>query len=450
MSQRNRRRLPGLACSIASALVLSAGPSGPAAAQSVYELYEIARGYDASYLAAKAQVEAAQYKAAQADGLARPTLSLTSKLVGTQVDLPQNRSGDNNAWQNALNGRMPLFNRVNTATIAQAEQGLAAANAEFEVAEQDLVVRVAQAYFDVLAAKDTAQLTRVQRAAFLEQLASAKRSFEVGTATITDTREAQAKADLAQAQEIAADIDLRNKRIALGVLVGRRDVEPWPLATPVKLPTIAPLNVEEWVNIALTGHPQVLRARAALETANLEVDKNRAGLLPTVDAVASFGVNQASGGSTAIVPGTTKIASAGVELNWAIYTGEIVQNKIKEALALQERSRNEYDNARRTVGQNTRVAFNTVQSGQALVSALEVAEASSKLSLEATQLGYKVGVRVNIDVLNAQTQLFQTQRDLFKSRYDVLVGGLRLRQASGQLTPDDLASVNRMLAPAPH
>lgn len=450
MSQRNRRRLPGLACSIALALVLTAGPGGPAAAQSVYELYGIARGYDASYLAAKAQAEAAQYKAAQADGLVRPTLSLTSKLVGTQVDLPQNRSGDNNAWQNALNARMPVFNRVNTATIAQAEQGLAAANAEFEVAEQDLVVRVAQAYFDVLAAKDTAQLTRVQRAAFLEQLASAKRSFEVGTATITDTREAQAKADLAQAQEIAADIDLRNKRIALGTLVGRRDVDPLPLATPVELPAIAPRNVEEWVNIALAGHPQVLRAQAALETANLEVDKNRAGLLPTVDAVASFGVNQASGGSTAIVPGTTKIGSVGVELNWAIYTGEIVQNKIKEALALQERSRNEYDNARRTVSQNTRVAFNTVQSGQALVGALEVAEASSKLSLEATQLGYRVGVRVNIDVLNAQTQLFQTQRDLFKSRYDVLVGGLRLRQASGQLTSDDLAQLNRMLAPAPH
>ncbi len=190
----------------------------------------------------------------------------------------------------------------------------------------------------------------------------------------------------------------------------------------------------------------MLRARAGLETAKLEIDKSKAGELPTVDAVAQLGANYASGSSNQIVPGTTRIGSVGVELNWPLYTGGIVQNQIKEAVALEERSRNEYDNARRTVAQNTRVAFFSVQSGEALVKALETAEASSKLSLEATQLGYRVGVRVNIDVLNAQTQLFQTQRDLFKSRYDVLVGSLRLRQASGQLTPADLAALNRLVA----
>jgi outer membrane protein len=121
-----------------------------------------------------------------------------------------------------------------------------------------------------------------------------------------------------------------------------------------------------------------------------------------------------------------------------------VQNRIKETVSLLQRSRDDLDNVRRTVSQNTRVAFFTVVSGEALVRALEAAEASSRLSLEATELGYKVGVRVNIDVLNAQTQLFQTQRDLFKSRYDVLVGSLRLRQASGQLTPEDVAAVSRL------
>jgi outer membrane protein len=420
--------------------------AGTARAQSVYELYDIARGYDATYLAAKAQAEAAQYRAAQAEGLALPSLNYSGRAVATQIELPNDRSGDNNAWQNSLNGRYPLFNRANDATIAQAKQGLEASKAELEVAEQDLVIRVTQAYFDVLNAKDTLQLAGLQKAAFLEQLASARRNFEVGTATITDTREAQAKADLAQAQEIAAEIDLRNKRIVLGTLVGRRDVEPWPLAAPVVLPSIAPRNVEEWVNLADTNHPQVLRSRAALETARLEIDKNKAGELPTVDAVAQLGANYASGASNQIVPGTTRIGSIGVELNWPLYTGGIVQNKIKEAVALEERSRNDYDNTRRTVAQNTRVAFFSVQSGEALVKALETAEASSKLSLEATQLGYRVGVRVNIDVLNAQTQLFQTQRDLFKSRYDVLVGSLRLRQASGQLTPADLAALNRLVA----
>jgi outer membrane protein len=209
------------------------------------------------------------------------------------------------------------------------------------------------------------------------------------------------------------------------------------------MPAVVPDNVEEWVNIADTVHPQVVRSRSAYEVAQLEIDKAKAGELPTVDAVASLGANYATGDS--IIPGTTRTGSIGVELNWPLYTGGIVQNRIKETVSLAQRSRDELDNTRRTVAQNTRVAFFTVQSGEALVKALEAAEASSLLSLEATTLGYKVGVRVNIDVLNAQTQLFQTQRDLFKSRYDVLVGGLRLRQASGQLTSNDLDSVNRLL-----
>ncbi len=194
------------------------------------------------------------------------------------------------------------------------------------------------------------------------------------------------------------------------------------------------------------GAPAGAQARLAYDVAQLEIDKAKAGELPTVDAVASLGANRASGSSNQILPGTTRTGSIGVELNWPLYTGGAVQNRIKETVSLEQRSRNDLENARRSVAQNTRVAYFGVQSGEAQVKALEAAESSSRLSLEATQLGYKVGVRVNLDVLNAQTQLFQTQRDLFKSRYDVLVGGLRLRQASGQLTPNDLLAVNSLLA----
>ena len=413
-------------------------------AQSLNEVYEMARAYDATYQAARAQAEAAEYRAAQAEGLGLPFVNANGNAVASQIDLPKGASGDNNALQTRITGRYPLFNRANNATIEQARRSLVASRAELESAEQDLVIRVAQAYFDVLAAQDTVQLTRVSKTAILEQLASAKRNFEVGTATITDTREAQAAADLATAQEIAADIDLRNRRIVLGTLVGRRDIVPYTLASPVVLPTVMPNNVEEWVNIADTVHPQVIRAQVALEVASLEINKAKAGLLPTVDAVASVGVNYASGDS--IIPGSTRIGTIGVELNWPLYTGGSVQNRIKETVSLEQRSRDELDNARRSVAQSTRVAFFTVQSGEALVKALEAAESSAKLSLDATQLGYKVGVRVNIDVLNAQTRLFQTQRDLFKSRYDVLVGSLRLRQVSGQLTPGDMNAVNSLLA----
>ena len=424
--------------------LLALGLYSTVGAQSLVEIFEAARVYDATYQAARAQAEAAEYRAAQAEGLALPSLNANGNAVATQADLPQNRSGDNNALQTRLSGRYPLFNQANQATIEQARRSLIASKAELDAAGQDLIIRVTQAYFDVLAGQDTAKLTRVSKAAILEQLASAKRNFEVGTATITDTRESQAAADLATAQEIAADIELRNRQIVLGTLVGQHGLQPYPLVSPVVLPTIMPKDVEEWVTTADTVHPQVIRAQVALDVAKLEINKAKAGELPTIDAVASIGANYASGDS--IIPGTTRIGTVGVELVWPLYTGGTVQNRIKETVSLEQRSREELSSARRGVAQNTRIAFFTVQSGEALVKALEAAEASAKLSLEATQLGFKVGVRVNIDVLNAQTRLFQTQRDLFRSRYDVLVGSLRLRQASGQLTQGDLLAVNSLLA----
>ncbi|HMO48976.1 MAG TPA: TolC family outer membrane protein [Rubrivivax sp.] len=428
------------------ALALVFGLAGTARAQGLTTLYELARAFDATYLAARAQADAAEYRAAQAKALGLPSLTGNIRGVARQVDLPRSDFNSNNALQTELNGRYPLFNKANQASMEQAERSLIASKAELEAAEQDLIIRLTQAYFDVLAAKDDVALAKTNKAYILEQLASARRNFEVGTATITDTREAQSRADLATAQEIAAENALLNRRIALAYLVGRRDVEPLPLATPVVLPAVEPHNVEEWVSVADTVHPQVTRARVALELARLEIDKAKAGELPTLDAVATIGANHASGSSNQIIPGTTRTGSIGLELNWPLYTGGSVQNRIKETVSLEQRSREEFESARRTVAQNTRVAFFGVQSGEALVKALEAAESSSRLSLEATQLGYKVGVRVNIDVLNAQTQLFQTQRDLFKSRYDVLVNNLRLRQASGQLTPNDLLAVNSLLA----
>ena len=277
-----------------------------------------------------------------------------------------------------------------------------------------------------------------------EQLASAKRNFEVGTATITDTREAQARFDLGTATEIAAENDLRTKRIALDQLIGRNNVTPRSLAVPVALPAV-PGAVDEWVGQAQTGHPAVRRADLAREIARLETEKARAGHLPTIDAVASLGTTRVSGGGPSTI-GTNTVANIGVQLAMPIFAGYAVQNRIKETLALEERSRNDVDAARRGVAQATRVAYFGYQSGQAQVAALEAAEASSRLALEATQLGYRVGVRVNLDVLNAQTQLFNTQRDLSRARYDVLLGGLRLRQASGTLQPADVNAVNTLLA----
>ncbi len=418
-------------------------------AQSLQEVYEAARVYDAAYLAARAQADAAQYRKAQSDALRLPTVSGTGSLTRTEADPPSSASYPSGAAFGStatalsITGRQPLFNRGNAALISQAERALEVAQADLQTAEQELIVRSAQTYFDVLVAKDTLAAAQASKKAIGEQLASAKRNFEVGTATITDTREAQARFDLATAAEIAADNDLRTKGIALDQLVGRNNVTPRALAVPVALPALAPSAVDDWVGQAQSAHPSVRKADLGLAIAKLETERARSGHLPTVDAVASIGTSRLSGGLTG--NGNTASASLGVQLNVPIFSGYSVQNRIKETLSLEEKSRNDLDAARRGVAQGTRVAYFGYQSGQAQVSALEAAESSSKLALEATQLGYRVGVRVNLDVLNAQTQLFTTQRDLSKARYDVLLGGLRLRQAAGTLQPGDVNAVNGLL-----
>ncbi len=440
-----RPRLRSLVMMLALA-GLGAGWLPAANAQSLLELYEAASAYDAAYQAARAQTESAQYRAEQSYALRRPSANLGASVNRNEVDSPSAIRRGNTLSQVAISGKQPLFNRANAATIDQADKSLEAAQTDLESAEQDLIVRVAQAYFDVLAAQDTLGLARASKAAITEQLAAAKRNFEVGTATITDTREAQARFDLATATEIAAENDLRVKRIALDQLVGRTGVDPKPLATPVLLPPLNPSDADTWARQADTGHPLVRKSKLTHEIASLEIDKAKAGHLPTVDLVGSIASSHNASVTSTAAAGTTNSANLGVQLNVPLYAGYAIQNRVKETLLLEEKARNDVEAARRGVTQATRQAFFSVQSGQVQVKALEAAESSSQLALEATQLGYRVGVRVNLDVLNAQTQLFQTRRDLAQARYNVIVGELKLRQASGQLKLDDVRAADGLLA----
>ena len=446
--------LPRLA-PLALGIALGLGSMSVARAQSLNELYEAARSFDANYLAARALADSAQYRVEQAHAQRRPNIGLAVSASRSKSDIPSSDS-TSRVEGAALTGSQSLFNRPNDKTIAQADRSLEGAKADLEIAEQDLIVRVAQAYFDVLGAQDTLATASANKTAIAEQLASAKRNFEVGTATITDTREAQARFDLATAQEIAADNDLRTKRIALDTLVGRNGVEPKPLAAPVTLEPLLSGTVDTWV-APVDNAPTVRKAQVGYDIAKLETEKARAQHLPTVDLSASYGRGHSSTDGSQIststgtfVPfnstGGTTQSSIGVTMKVPLFTGFAIQNRVKETLLLEEQSRDTLDATRRTVAQTTRVAYFGVQSGQAQVKALEAAESSSQLALEATQLGYKVGVRVNLDVLNAQSQLFSTRRDLAKARYDVLVGSLKLRQAAGVLKPEDVQSVNQLLS----
>jgi outer membrane protein len=435
-------RLLPLAAAIGLAL------AGPARADSLLEMYEAARAYDATWQSAKSQYDANLYRAEQARAGILPQAALTAGASRSILDVNNPPTDRAYGTQNAtVSASQPLYRPANLATYRQGQRQLQQAEYQLTAASQDLIIRVSQAYFDVLAAQDTLGYVRALKEATAEQLASAKRHFEVGTTTITDTREAQARFDLVLAQEIQAENDLRIKRLALDTLVGKPGSQPNPLGPLNNVPPPQPADPEAWVSASETASPAIMNAKSNVEIAELETEKAKAGHKPTVDLTASYGwVKNVSGSSSSILDNQPRQGTAGVALTLPLFSGFAVQNRIRETLALEEKARTDLEATRRQIAQAVRTAYFGVVSGQGQVRALEAAEASSQSSLDANRLGYQVGVRINIDVLNAQTQLYQTKRDLSQARYNVLLGHLRLRQANGTLQPEDLVRLNTLLA----
>ena len=419
----------------------------PAQAQNLADLYQATRSYDAGYQSALSAANATLARGEQAKAGIWPVAGFQVGASRTFADVAGAVNTSQFGGQNAtLTASQPLYRPSNWVNYEQGEKQAFIAKAQLQTAEQDLIIRTSQAYFDVLAALDTLTFVQAQKAAVAEQLASAKRNFEVGTSTITDTREAQARYDLVIAQEIAAENDVLVKKMALDQLVGKNNVEPKPLVIPLTLPAPAPNDVNQWVAPTEASHPSITQARLALEVAQLETTKAEAGHKPTLDLNASFGANRNQGSATSAASTRSTSGTIALAFNFPLFAGFAVQNRIKETLALEDKARSDLDVAKRSVAQATRTAFFGVQSGLSSVKAFEAAEFSTQSALDANKLGYQVGVRINIDVLNSQSQLFQTKRDLAKARYDVLLGGLKLRQANGTLTAEDLAPVNALLA----
>lgn len=425
--------------------------AAPTHAEDLLDVYRLAQENDAQLKGAEAARLAVLESKPQSEALLLPNISASANTTANQLDISQPASAAGvthfNSNGYSLTLTQPVYHRDTYVQLRQADARIAQAEATYSATEQELMTRVATAYFDVLAAQDTLAFVRAQKVAVSEQLSFAKRNFEVGTTTVTDSREAQARYDLVIAQEIAAENDLRVKRLALDQLVGISGADPRPLALPVPLPTVQPDNVTTWVDTARDQQPGVRQAAIALDIARLETKKAETGHLPTVDLQVGYNVTRNPNG-TVQSPGLnsrTNSASVGVALNLPLFAGFAVQNRVKETLALEEKAAADLETTRRNVAQATRAAFFGVQSGLGQVKALEAAEASSQSALDANKLGYQVGVRINIDVLNAQSQLFQTKRDLAQARYNVLLGTLKLRQAAGTLTQQDIEAINALL-----
>ncbi|MYN26471.1 TolC family outer membrane protein [Duganella levis] len=434
-------------------LIASAFLTLTAQAADLVQVYQQALANDATYASARSSLAAGEERITQGRSGLLPNISASGSNLRNDgynagpdgtfgLFLTDSRTKyHSNSYTVSL--AQPLFDWNAWQTYQQSKLVQATSEATFAQAQQDLILRVAQAYFDVLTAQDNLTSTQAQKVATTEQLASAKRNFEVGTQTITDTHEAQAAYDLVVAQEFAAINDLDNKRTALAVVIGKASGELAPLRTGVTIEPPSPAAVDPWISSAESQNFSVVAAGLNLEIAKREISRSRAGHMPTVNLVANR-THQYNTGVNA--PGTTANNNAiGVTWSVPLFSGFAVTSKVRENIALEDKARNDLEATKRNATQTARQAFLGMTSGLAQVKALEAAEVSSKSSLDSNKLGYQVGVRINIDVLNAQKLLYSTQKDLSKARYDTIMNGLRLKSAAGSLREEDLQPVNALL-----
>ncbi len=441
---------------LAIALCASLGSAlGSARAEDLTQIYRDALVSDPTLAAARASWLATQENIPQARAGLLPSVLLSA--LANEQDYYQTLHTDPQTKFSqrfpstgyTVSASQPLYRAQNAIGYDQAKQQVGQADYVLASAQQDLIVRVAQAYFNVLLAQFTIELTASQKAAVSENLAQAKRNFEVGTATITDTNDAQAKYDQIVAQEISVRNDLENALAALRAIIGRlpKDLKRFDRKFEPEAPS--PNALEPWVDKAVRENLQVRIAQANLDIATLEVDRQRAGHYPTVDLVASFNQNYAGGGaSTALASNFAtdfRLGLVGVQLNVPIYQGGSVDSKVRQAIANQDASRQNLEAARRNAQLLAQTSYAGVTNGVAQVKALDQALASAQVSYDSNKLGLEVGVRTNLDVLNQQQQVFQTRFNLAQTYYNFVINSLKLKQAVGTLNDTDVEQINRDL-----
>jgi len=450
-----------LACSALPALgqqplrTFGPGPQPVVSGPNLLQVYEDAKGYDAQYAAARNALQASLEKLPQGRALLLPTVNLNSNATSTRIDTYTRNSinppnlRDIHSYGYSIALSQPIFRMQNLLQYDQAEYQVKQAEATFGQAGQDLILRVSQAYFDVLAAVDNLTLVKAQKASIAEQLAQAKRNFEVGTATITDTHEAQARFDLVVAQEIVADNAVETKQRELQQISGKLYPGLKTLRPGVRHEPPVPAKMQDWVELAENQGFPVLAQDAATEIAALESRRAAAAHLPTLDVVGSYGTSSATGSTVIATSGSTKVTRGelGLQLGIPIYSGGSLNSKEREAAALYEKAKQDQKGVRRSQALAARQNYLLVVNGISTINALEQAVISSRSSYESNKLGYEVGVRISIDVLNAEQQVYQTSRDLLVARYGTIMNHLKLKATTGSLNEQDLEVVNRALEP---
>lgn len=436
-------------CLATMMLALAAWLPTASHAESLLDLYRLAQQNDPTLRAARHSLAASQEKIPQARAGLLPQVSATAATTRSHgfynfAANPDSERGVGN-WNWALQLTQPLIRVQNWRALSQAQAQQALAQAQYALAQQDMVLRLVQAYFDVEVARQGIAVTEAQMRAVQELLAQNRKGFTAGTHAITDVYEAQSRLELARAQRVGAMNELSTKEAELEKLVGVLPAKLEPLKDTATLPLPMPLDVQSWSEQARNDALQVRVQQAAVAVAEKEVSKNSAAHLPTLDFTASYGRNASSGSSSTPqdFSSSSQAGQFGIQLTVPLYAGGGMQSKVRESLAQLELARAELETQQRTAVALARQSFNGILNAHAQAQALEAAIASSESAIKGNRIGVQLGTRINIDVLNAEQQLFTAQRDLIKARYDLLLNGFKLKAAAGRLTELDVEKADQ-------
>ena len=435
--------------------------STPLQAADMMDIYHEALENDAQFRAARFTHQAAQEKLPQGRAGLLPTVTLagvrrrqwidieriggTGTATGTGVAVrPSEVVIDNQSL--TITATQPIYRKENFAIYEQSKLQVAQADSEFIIAAQDLILRVAQAYLDILLAEVNVEVAEAQKKAISEQLAQAKRNFEVGTATIVDTHEAQARFDLTAALQIGAlnELEVR-KRTLEQIIVRISEDMVRPIEMPSDLLTLKYPSMQDWISVAEQNNLALKVQQAVYEIAKKDVERAQAGHYPTLDLVAIYSDQKGVGGTITGRPIDLTSKEIGVQLSFPLFQGFAVQSRVREAVAIQEKVLQDLNNTRRNSVLQVSQQYLNVTNGIAQVTALKQALVSSQSQVDSTKLGQEVGVRTEVDVLNAQQLYYSARRDLAQARYNFLMSRLRLKAEAGELDEEDLKEVNDAL-----
>lgn len=414
------------------------------------DVYQQALAHDASLASALSANRAAQEIIEQGKALYRPTVNFNAETnaLKSSFHYLSTSSTDRSQFENyryGVDARQPIFRQQNLIQIDQAGTQVSIADKQLNVAQQALMLRTTQAYFDVLMAQDRIDLIVAQKTAIAAQLAQAQANFDLGSATITDANEAQARYDLAAAQEIAALNEFEIAKHAVQAITGQLPQRLASVKPQLKANEIG-LSMATWQELAMLNNLNIQIQQDTAKLAEQEIARNQAGHLPTLDAVASYTNSYANGTVSRFGAGNElQVGSIGLQLQIPLYEGGAVSSRVRQAVLNKQKALDDLDLVRRQTELDTQRAYLNLSSSIAQLKAFDQAILSSQSQLDATQLGYQVGVRTSVDVLNAQQQLFSAKRDALQARYNYLTNIIRLKTATGIVAAADLVDINQQL-----